>query len=506
MASVSMRRAPLLGLGLGLAFALTSSPELRAQPQAGTPITPAPTVAVTSPATPVLPASAGSNTVVPAAATTAVDSGTSTGTTSAATAPVSQLSVAAVTGRVEVERLGERRILQVGDAVSERDVLHLDDDGHVALRLLRNGVLELGPHAELSIEKLPGPARSDHKSIFSLAHGYLRIAWAPSAPTPMPFYLYFSGQRATLGEGEFFFDSETDSASVCVANGRLSAMPIAGSTAHELTASACYHLMNGAEPERVAREAAAWTGMRRNFSLNAPTSPEAELAASDPSAHGGAPSVTMAAGAQTNSANASTSSAPRVSLPPAPTRPAASTSTSAAASADAPSGVPEAATKSATKPATSAATSVVKPAPVPPATTPSPSNSISAPTQPPTARPTPAPAPLPRAAPGPALPAASPSAGKPAADANSSAAKAATATGSWAINVASYADESAANKQVETLRAAGYHAAVQAIEVNARQWYRVQVRGFNSSDAAQAQLQALKTRSEYASAWVVRLQ
>ncbi|MDB5988270.1 MAG: hypothetical protein JWR16_3323 [Nevskia sp.] len=333
--------------------------------------------------------------------------------------PEPVLTVAAVAGRAEVERLGERHRLQVGDVLDERDVLHLDDDGHLALRLARGGVLELGPHAELSVEKLPGTARNDHKSIFNLAHGYLRIAWAPPANVTTPFYLYFSGQRASLTEGEYFFDGEPDAARVCVASGKLTAIPIAGSNPHLLIPAACYRLSNGAEPESIARDAAAWAGMRRNFSLNAPTSPEAELAANDPSVRGATAAITATPAAATEHPRATAAVAPTV--------------------ADA---------------ARLARTEPVRPVPA---------------------------APVVAAAPAVTL-----------------------ASGSWAINIASYSDQAPADKQAKELQAGGYNATVQPAQVNGRQWYRVQVRGFDSSAAAQAQMQALKTKSGYANVWVVR--
>ena len=333
------------------------------------------------------------------------------------------LTVAAVAGKAEVERLGERHRLQLGEILDERDVLVLDDDGHLALRLARGGVLELGPHAELSVEKLPSGNGDDRKSIFNLARGYLRIAWAPPADVSTPFYLYFSGQRASFTAGEYFFESESDTARVCIASGKLTAIPIAGSSPRTLAPAACYRLSNDAEPESMARDTAAWAAMRRNFSLNAPSSPEAALAASDPSV-GGASNP----------------------LPPLP--PQTAPSVAERPRAPAPVSPPADAARSAVGEA-------VRPAPA---------------------------APVVKAAPTVAVP-----------------------NGSWAINIASYADAEPADKQAKELQAAGYKATVQPAQINGRQWYRVQVRGFNSSEAAQAQMQALKTKSGYANVWVVRV-
>jgi hypothetical protein len=181
------------------------------------------------------------------------------------------ITVAAVSGGASVERLGERHPLQLSETVIERDVLHLDANAHLALRLAQGGILELGPRSELSLEKLAsGIARKDRKSIFNLEHGFLRIVLTP-ADVDTPLYLYFSGQRASLGDGEYFFESAAAEAKVCVARGKLVATPITASKPRSLLATSCYRLANGEEPKSFARDSKTWDNLRRNFGLEIPT-------------------------------------------------------------------------------------------------------------------------------------------------------------------------------------------------------------------------------------------
>lgn len=76
--------------------------------------------------------------------------------------------------------------------------------------------------------------------------------------------------------------------------------------------------------------------------------------------------------------------------------------------------------------------------------------------------------------------------------------------GGWALNVASYADTASAEKQAQQLRDAGYAGAVQSATVNGKVWYRVQVIGYASQQAARAAAQELQARLGLKGIWVVK--
>lgn len=333
------------------------------------------------------------------------------------------LTVDSVSGQASVDRLGARTELRPGDALGERDVVHVADGGNLALNFSGHGFIELGPGAELGVEKLPFATYADDlKTIFSLTRGYLRVVWKlpPMTGSDWPLYVYFGSQHAALIPGEYFFDSRPGAARACVVAGRLSVLPNAGTELQKLRPSACYRFVAGLQPERAARDPAAWIAVRHSFDIDAPTSPEAMLAANDSGPDG------------------VTTEGEPVALPPSPP--------------PVPRSLP------ASKPALTPATGTNPAAAVPP----------------------------------PAAPAAqAPPAAPP-------------GNGDWGVNVASYPVADAAQKQAQQLRSAGFTAAVQQAQVKGQTWYRVQLRGYASADAARAASGELQTRFGYQGLWVTR--
>jgi len=326
------------------------------------------------------------------------------------------LTVDNVSGQASVDRLGTRSELKPGDVLSERDVIHVADGGTVALDFSGHGFIELGAGAEVGVEKLPFASYADDlKTIFSLSRGYLRVVWKlpPLAGSDWPLYVYFGSQHAALIPGEYFFDSRPGAARACVVAGRLSVLPNAGTQLQKLRPSACYRFVAGLAPERAARDPAAWIAVRRSFDIDAPTSPEAMLAANDSGGEG-----------------VTTEGEPMP--PPPPPKPA-------------------------TRPAV--------PAPAPP------------------------------------LP---PSAATPAAAPAAAAAAPPPGNGEWGVNVASYPAGDAAQRQAQQLQAAGFAAAVQQAQVKGQTWYRVQLRGYASAEAARAAAAELQARFAYQGLWVTR--
>ncbi|HWY23373.1 MAG TPA: SPOR domain-containing protein [Nevskia sp.] len=342
------------------------------------------------------------------------------GTAAAGVQAAGVLTVDNVSGQVSVDRLGARSELKAGDALSERDVVHVADGGSLALNFSGHGFIELGSGTELGVEKLPFASYADDlKTIFSLTRGYLRVVWKlpPMSGSDWPLYVYFGSQHAALIPGEYFFDSRPGAARACVVAGRLSVLPNAGTELKKLRPSACYRFVAGLQPERAPRDQAAWIAVRHTFDIDAPTSPEAMLAVNDSGSDGltteGEPIVVPRA-------------PPRTPPAPRPTAPAAANP----AAGSAPPAAPP-----------------VSPSPVPP----------------------------PPAPPG---------------------------NGEWGVNIASYPVEDAAQKQAQQLRAAGFAAAVQQAQVKGQSWYRVQLRGYASAEAARAASAELQARFGYQGLWV----
>jgi len=332
------------------------------------------------------------------------------------------LTVDSVSGTASVDRLGTPSALKPGDRLSERDVVRVGADGTLSLNFAGHGFIEMGPGAEIGIEKLPFASYADDlQTIFSLTHGYLRVVWKlPPEGGGWPLFVYFGSQHAALIPGEYFFDSRPGTARACVAAGRLSVLLNGGSQLQKLHPSACYRFVAGLPPERVAHDPSAWIAVRHGFDIDAPTSPEAMLAAND-----------------AGSDDPGDEPAPAPAPPPRHPVPAA-------------------------------------PKPLPPAP-PGAAAGPLAPTPPPVA----AVGPLPP-------PPVQPSGG----------------SGAWDVNVASFPSVDDANKHAQQLHANGYAATVQQAQVKGQTWFRVQLRGYPSADAARAVVAELQARFGYQGLWV----
>ena len=332
------------------------------------------------------------------------------------------LVVDSVSGQASLDRLGTQSGLKAGDQLSERDVIHVAAGGSLTLDFSGHGFIELGPGTEVGIEKMPFASYADDlKTIFSLTHGYLRVVWKlPPLAGGWPLFVYFGSQHAALIPGEYFFDNQSGVARACVAAGRLSVLPNAGTELQKLRPSACYRFVAGLPPERVPHEASAWIAVRRSFDIDAPTSPEAMLAANDAGSDDpGIDPLPVQAPRPV-----ATAVPPKLPPPPAQAKPAAA----------------------------------ALPAPIPPA------GGISLP----------------------AATASLPPGG----------------SGEWGVNVASYPTLEDANQHAQQLRAAGYAATVQQAQVKEHTWFRVQLRGYPSADAARAVAGELQARFAYQGLWV----
>ncbi|MDE0854050.1 MAG: SPOR domain-containing protein, partial [Nevskia sp.] len=61
-----------------------------------------------------------------------------------------------------------------------------------------------------------------------------------------------------------------------------------------------------------------------------------------------------------------------------------------------------------------------------------------------------------------------------------------------------------ADQHAQQLRGAGYAATVQTAQVRGQTWYRVQLRGYPSADAARAVAAELQSRFSYQGLWINR--
>ena len=360
----------------------------------------------------------------------------------AARADDAVLTVDTVSGGVTVERDGKRMTPKVGEALQEQDLVVTQASGRLTLRFARHGFLDVGPNTEAGVERLPFAAYAkDLKSIFSLSRGYLRVVWKhPQLSTSWPLYIYMSGHRISLTSGEFFFQHNGSEQLACTAAGQLALQAVGADGVETIRPPACSRMIAGLPTQTAPRNPDDWIAVRRGFSL----SPGTEVAAA----------------------------VPRPAPPPRAVRDPAS------APGDDQPGV--------------STSSAAGPGPV-----------VAAPVLP-------TPTPAPRTGMVPAAPVAAPPpstaiiAGPAPATATATATATADRRGGWALNVASYADTASAEKQAEQLRGAGYAGAVQSATVNGKVWYRVQVIGYPSQQAARAAAQELQAKLGLQGVWVVK--
>ncbi len=79
-----------------------------------------------------------------------------------------------------------------------------------------------------------------------------------------------------------------------------------------------------------------------------------------------------------------------------------------------------------------------------------------------------------------------------------------TAPGRWIVTLASFPDQPSADAQAARLRVAGYTAEVAEAQVKGKTWYRVQLRGFPTSDLAKQTAAELAERQGFKDAWISR--
>ena len=89
-------------------------------------------------------------------------------------------------------------------------------------------------------------------------------------------------------------------------------------------------------------------------------------------------------------------------------------------------------------------------------------------------------------------------------DKTKSSSSAAGKTGTWSVNLMSVTEKSDADKQLKGFRQKGVAAEIQPKMISGKQWYRVQVTGFESKKEAREYAAQVKNKLGLASVWVTR--
>ncbi len=386
-------------------------------------------------------------------------------------------------GAAGVQRNGKRLALQAGDALQEQDLITTDQSGRMTLRLGRHGFVEVGPNAEVGVERLPFAAYArDLKSIFSVSKGYFRVVWKhPQLSSSWPLYVYMAGHRISLVSGEYFFQGSVGEQRACVAAGQIALQATGGDGVETIKPPSCVTLAADKPPQISPRNPDDWIAVRRGFSIEATGS---SLLARDAAA------AAPVAKPVINTAPVVISSLPLPTAIPASQPPAMS-------AADEPLPVEARADSS----GAALPLGPVRVAPV-----------------------LPAPAAAPRTVLAPALPVFEPQLYPPPKTAAPSAANSpitigtvqaapvtvplkptppAGGSGAWVLNIASYPDATVAEREAARLRAAGYGSAIsQPAIINGKNWYRVQIEGYASEGSARSAALELKTRLGVQNIWV----
>lgn len=216
------------------------------------------------------------------------------------------LRIDQTSGVTGVQRDGKRLPLQAGDALQEQDLIVTESSGRMTLRLGRHGFVEVGPDAEVGVERLPFATYArDLKSIFSVAKGYFRVVWRqPQLTSSWPLYIYLSGHRISLASGEYFFQNRGEQQGICVAAGQLTLQAVGREGMEIILPPACLRLTPAAAPQLSTRNPDDWIAVRRGYRIDATaTSLQAEELA-----------IAAAAAAASSTAAAVSSNGPSVSM------------------------------------------------------------------------------------------------------------------------------------------------------------------------------------------------
>jgi len=184
----------------------------------------------------------------------------------------SVLSVDEVSGAGSLLREQAEAPLQAGTELREGDSLRVSDGGRLRLNIARHGFLELGPQAELVLERLPSVSYAeDLRTSLRLTRGTLRVVWRyPGADVSWPLFVYFGNLRASLRSGEYFVQAAAEGPlPLCVVSGE-AAVSVPGVTRPQLLAGpACFPLRASESAPRLQRSESDFISARAELSLAA---------------------------------------------------------------------------------------------------------------------------------------------------------------------------------------------------------------------------------------------
>ena len=186
-----------------------------------------------------------------------------------AAAHAALLSVDSAGGAASLSRGDAAAALKKSDELRENDTLKLGAGARLTLGIARHGFADLGPGAELALERLPFASyAADLRTVLRLNSGYLRLVWKhPAQSTSWPLFVYFGNMRASLASGEYFFENNAGNLSMCIAAGEAAVSSVGGSRPEMLQGPACYRLTAGAPPQKVLHDAGDFVTVRENFAL-----------------------------------------------------------------------------------------------------------------------------------------------------------------------------------------------------------------------------------------------
>ena len=176
-------------------------------------------------------------------------------------------------GVATVQRNGKRLALNPEDALQEQDQIVTDRSGRMKLSLARHGFLEVGPNAEVSVERLPfATFARDLKTVFGVGKGYFRVVWKhPQLSTNWPLFITLAGHRISLTSGEYFFSNTGSAQRACVAAGQMDVQPAGSTEAEIIKPPACVRFAADTAPQVIARNPDDWIAVRRGYDIDATT-------------------------------------------------------------------------------------------------------------------------------------------------------------------------------------------------------------------------------------------
>ncbi len=183
------------------------------------------------------------------------------------------LSVDRLNGTAQLERAGRSSALTINDPLVDSDSLRVGPGSRLGLRLSSHGFLELGPGAELAIEHLPYASFAPElRTVLRLKRGFLRVVWNHPQPSgAWPLWVRLGALRASLAQGEYFFEAATPTPlthTACIARGRIE-MAEDHRGALNLRPSRCYRYESSG-PQITEYAEHDWIAMRNQGALRSP--------------------------------------------------------------------------------------------------------------------------------------------------------------------------------------------------------------------------------------------